>query len=65
MALAVGSPELALLTVEEVARILRISRAKAYSLAAAGTAFPVVRLGRSVRVRRDRLEEWLDDQSSR
>jgi len=52
----------ALLTVEEVARFLRISRAKAYELAAQG-GIPTVRMGRSVRVRRDRLEAWLDERS--
>lgn len=51
-----------LLTVEEVARMLRISRGKAYSMAASG-AIPTVRMGRSVRVRQDRLEAWLDARS--
>jgi excisionase family DNA binding protein len=54
--------EPALLTIEELARFLRISRAKAYELAARGE-IPTVRMGRSVRVRRDRLEAWLDAQS--
>ena len=53
-----------LLSVEETARLLRISRGKAYSMAQAGD-LPVVRMGRSVRVRRDRLEAWLDERSSR
>ena len=57
-------PDLGLLTVEEVAQMLRLSRAKAYALTASGE-LPSVRLGRSVRVRRDRLEAWLDARSSR
>jgi excisionase family DNA binding protein len=53
-----------LLTVDEAARFLRISRAKAYGMAQSGE-LPTVRMGRSVRVRRDRLEAWLDERSSR
>jgi excisionase family DNA binding protein len=51
-----------LLTVEEAARLLRISRGKAYSMATSGE-LPTVRMGRSVRVRRDRLDAWLDERS--
>jgi PTS system nitrogen regulatory IIA component len=51
-----------LLTVDEAARFLRISRAKAYEMAQRGE-LPTVRMGRSVRVRRDRLEAWLDERS--
>jgi excisionase family DNA binding protein len=51
-----------LITVEEAARLLRISRGKAYAMAAT-RELPVVRMGRSIRVRRDRLEAWLDDRS--
>ena len=54
--------EVPLLTLEEVARMLRISRGKAYGMAASGE-LPIVRMGRSVRVRRDRLEAWLDERS--
>jgi excisionase family DNA binding protein len=53
-----------LITVEEAARYLRISRGKAYSMAAAGE-LPTVKLGRSVRVRRDLLERWLDERTAR
>jgi excisionase family DNA binding protein len=49
-------------TIEEVATYLRISRQKAYAMAASGE-LPTIRMGRSVRVRRDRLEAWLDQQS--
>ena len=53
-----------LLTVEECARLLRISRGKAYAMASSGE-LPTVRLGRTLRVRRDRLDAWLDAQSTR
>lgn len=56
------SAEPALITVEEAARYLRISRGKAYAMAASGE-LPTVRMGRSIRVRRDRLEGWLDARS--
>lgn len=62
MAVAITSPDVLLLTVEEAARLLRISRGKAYALAASGE-LPTVRMGRSVRVRRDRLEAFLDERS--
>ena len=53
-----------LMSLEETARLLRISRGKAYQMAATGE-LPVVRMGRSVRVRRDRLQAWLDERTSR
>jgi excisionase family DNA binding protein len=62
MTIALTGSEPVLLTVEEVARLLRISRGKAYSLAATGE-LPTVKMGRSVRVRRDRLGVWLDERS--
>lgn len=46
-----------LLRAEDVARMLRIGRTKAYEMMAAGE-LPVVRLGRCVRVPR-RLAAWL------
>jgi excisionase family DNA binding protein len=52
-----------LVSVEEAARLLGLSRGKAYELAQRG-ALPVVRFGRSVRVHRDRLEEWIDSQAA-
>ena len=51
-----------LLTIEEASRYLRISRAKTYLMAKCGE-LPAVRMGRSVRIRRDRLDAWLDEQS--
>lgn len=57
-----SNAESPLMTVEEVAGLLKLSRARCYQLAATGE-LPVVRIGKSVRVRRDRLEAWLDERS--
>jgi excisionase family DNA binding protein len=43
------------LTVPEAARLLRINRGKAYEMAAGGTLPGVIRLGRTIRVDRERL----------
>lgn len=47
------------LKVPEVAAVLRIARSRAYELVAEGE-IPSVRIGRSVRVSRRELEQWLD-----
>jgi len=43
------------LTVPEVARLLRINRGRAYEMANDGTLPGVIRLGRTIRVNRERL----------
>ncbi len=43
------------LTVPETARLLRINRGRAYEMANEGTLPGVVRLGRTIRVDRERL----------
>ncbi len=48
-----------LLTVEQVAQVLNMSRSKVYELINADD-LPVLRFGRSVRVRVSALERWLD-----
>ena len=48
-----------LLTVPEVAELLRISRTNAYGLVKAG-AIPHVRIGVQIRVPRDKLAAWLE-----
>lgn len=48
-----------LLKVEDVARLLGVSKPHAYNLVARGE-IPSVRIGRSLRVRRDQLLAWLD-----
>jgi excisionase family DNA binding protein len=51
----------ALLRVEEAAEILGIGRSKTYALVLSGS-IPSVRFGRSVRIPRNRLETWIDEQ---
>lgn len=48
-----------LLTVEDVQNALRLGRTKIYELIRTGQ-LPVVRIGRSVRIRREALERWLE-----
>ena len=51
-----------ILTVRDVARILRLSEAKVYRLAKGG-CIPSFRLGGSWRFRKDLLEEWTRSQT--
>jgi excisionase family DNA binding protein len=46
------------LTVEEAAKVLRIGRSAAYAAARSGD-LPTIRVGRSLRVPRHRLEQML------
>jgi excisionase family DNA binding protein len=57
-----NSEEPALLTIDEAARYLRLSRAKVYLMASRGEV-PSVRMGRSVRIHRHRLDAWLDSKA--
>lgn len=55
-----STPEpVAVLTVEEAAALLRISRGAAYALAKRGELPGVIRLGRTLRVSRQALERAL------
>jgi excisionase family DNA binding protein len=54
----------ALLTVGEAATALRVSRSKAYELAAAGQLPGLLRVGRSLRVSRRALDAWIDTQAA-
>lgn len=47
-----------ILTINDVATILRIGRTKAYELSKL-TGFPVIKIGKSIRVSKQKLEEWL------
>jgi excisionase family DNA binding protein len=59
-ALAFGSPPLPrLLTTDEVAELLRTSRRVVYEMIRLGQLPGVIRLGRKVLLRRDRLVEFL------
>ncbi|GMA49361.1 hypothetical protein GCM10025857_07180 [Alicyclobacillus contaminans] len=50
-----------ILTMSDVARYLRIGRTKAYELAYQ-PGFPVIRIGRLVRVPRERFLAWCNSQ---
>lgn len=47
------------LKIPEVAKLLRISRNRAYDLAASDPSFPVIVIGRRLIVSRNELEAWL------
>lgn len=47
-----------LLTVPKIAKLLNISRSKAYSLIKDPT-FPTIRIGKCIRIRKSDLENWL------
>lgn len=49
-----------LLTIPETAEALGLSRSSVYNTLLHQADFPVVRLGGSVRVNRERLQEWLN-----
>jgi excisionase family DNA binding protein len=53
-----------LMSITECAHELRIARSRAYAMAAAGELPGVIRIGRSVRVSRRRLEAWIDSHTS-
>jgi excisionase family DNA binding protein len=50
------------LRVEELARLLRVNRKTAYEVVASGKLPGVRRLGRSIRIDRDAVLEWLSGQ---
>ena len=50
------------LKIPEVAKLLRISRNRAYDIAASDPTFPVVTIGRRLIVPRADLQAWLQNQ---
>jgi excisionase family DNA binding protein len=50
------------LRISEVAKLLRISRNRAYDLAASDPTFPVIAIGRRLIVPREDLETWVKSQ---
>jgi excisionase family DNA binding protein len=56
---SVSLPGQPLLTPDEVATVLRTSRKSVYSMIERGQLPGIVRLGRKILVRRDRLLRWL------
>ena len=51
--------ETAVYTVEQIARLLAISRRSAYNLCNSTTEFRVLRVGGSIRVPKDNFDAWL------
>ena len=51
--------ETAVYTVEQIARLLAISRRSAYNLCNSTTEFHVLRVGGSIRVPKDSFDAWL------
>lgn len=52
-----------LLTVEEMAKILRIGRSSAYELCRQ-KEFPVIRIGKNIRIPEKALLDWVERQST-
>ena len=52
-----------LMTIKDVQEATQLGRTKLYELMRDGT-LPYLRIGRSVRVRRDVFEEWLAEQET-
>lgn len=52
--------ETAVYTVEQIARLLAISRRSAYNLCNSTTEFRVLRVGGSIRVPKDGFDAWLN-----
>ena len=50
------------LNIPEVAKLLRISRNRAYDIAASDPTFPVITIGRRLIVSREDLETWVNIQ---
>jgi len=56
-----GSGERLLLRVEEVAKLLGVGRTTVYALVSE-QQLPVVRIGRSLRIPREALDQWVREQ---
>lgn len=50
--------EFELLTVEEMTKLLKLSRSKAYDLIKEND-FPVIKIGKCIRINKNKLFEWL------
>ena len=50
--------------VEDIARILNVSKSSAYVLVKQGY-FRIVRVGKNIRVSRKSFDEWLDNQTNK
>lgn len=50
-----------MLKIQDIQRLLNISRSQAYSLASSGM-FPVFRIGRAIRIPREPFEKWVREE---
>ena len=50
-----------LITVPEMAELLKVSRSKAYSLVKERN-FPIIKIGKCLRVKKEELYNWLNNQ---
>lgn len=57
-------PDSELLRMDQAARVLNVGRSTIYTLAQSGQLPGVIRVGRSLRVSRRRLLEWIEDNAS-
>ncbi|MGI8946671.1 MAG: helix-turn-helix domain-containing protein [Ornithinimicrobium sp.] len=57
-----ASAEMMFLTVQEVADLLRVSPGTARAWAAKGEGPPSIRLGKQIRYRPEKVEEWVQEQ---
>jgi excisionase family DNA binding protein len=55
--------EALLLRADEAAVVLGIGRTKVFEMLASGE-LPAIRIGRCVRIPKDRLERWIDEQAN-
>ena len=52
------------MTVKEMAESLSIGSVTAYQLVNSADFYPAFRIGRKILINRQRLQEWLDEQTS-
>lgn len=52
-----------IITVPEMADLLKISRSKAYELVK-DTTFPIIKIGKCIRINKKELESWLHNAKS-
>lgn len=50
----------ALLTIPEVAKVLKIGRTNAYALVKSDPSFPIIKIGKQLRVPVHALNTWID-----
>ena len=51
------------MTVKETAQYLGVSKELIYKMIKVGNFVPVLRVGRSIRIQKTKLEEWIEEQT--